>query len=74
MRRRNTKQEIVDLFADVQEGNIIAVSKATTLLLGKEQKKLLYDHLRTEKGNVPAEAFAEELQDIFESLGKEGKN
>ncbi len=66
--------ELLDALADVDGGNVAAISKASILLLGKEQKKKLYDHIRGEKGNVPIESFTDELADIMNEVGKKGKN
>lgn len=65
--------ELVDAIADVDD-NPLAVSRVVRLLLGKEDRKRLYDHIRTEHGNVPIEATSTELTQIFEACGEEGKN
>lgn len=64
--------ELVDALAEVDE-NPVAVSKMMDLLFGN-QKKQLYDHLRTEDGRVPVEAVINEIMEIFEASGKAGKN
>lgn len=66
--------ETLDALSEVDSGNIAAISRASLLLLGKETKERLYDFLRTEKGNVPIEAFAKEILEITELAGKQGKN
>lgn len=38
-------------------------------LLGERQKKALYDHVRTERGTVPADRIREELTGIFNAIG-----
>lgn len=65
--------ELIDMLAEVDGGNVSALPKATTMLLGKEQKEALYNHLRTDKGNVPVEAFTRELFEIIQSVGETGK-
>ena len=65
--------ELVDAIADVDD-NPLAVSKVVRLLLGKEDRTRLYDHIRTERGNVPIEAMSTELTQIFEACGEVGKN
>ena len=40
----------------------------------QEQKKRLYDYLRTETGTVPVEAMSTAIADIFSGCGTEGKN
>jgi hypothetical protein len=36
-------------------------------MLGKDQKKKLYDHVRTDDGRVPVEKLSTEIQEIFEA-------
>lgn len=64
--------ELVDAIVEVDE-NLGAISKVVKMLLNKEQKKKLYDHLRTENGNVPLMAVANEVAEIFEN-NQQGKN
>lgn len=65
--------ELLDAIAETDE-NPLAFSKLVTCLLGAEQRKKLYNHLRTEKGNVPILAVSEEIAEIFRNTGKAGKN
>lgn len=65
--------ELVDAIAEVDD-NPLAISNVVRLLLGKEDRKRLYDHIRTEHGNVPVEAMSTELTQIFEACGDAGKN
>ena len=58
--------EILDYLSDADDGNSLAFPKLLNILLGKDQKKRLYNHLRTEKGNVPSEKVLDELHEIFE--------
>lgn len=44
---------------------IFAVSELTEILLGKKGRKKLYDHLQTDKGQVPIEAVIDEVMEIF---------
>ena len=60
--------ELVEALAELNE-NDIAMPKVATMVLGNEDKYRLYDHLRTEKGNVPTEAFTNEFTEILELLG-----
>ena len=64
---------VIDILSELEDDHPLAYSKLFTLILGKEQKKRLYNHLATETGRVPTEAFNNEATDIFESL-KSGKN
>ena len=64
---------VIDILSELEDDHPLAYSKLFTLILGTEQKKRLYNHLATETGRVPTEAFNNEATDIFESL-KSGKN
>lgn len=66
--------EFVDLLADAEMNDGIKMSRVVRRVLGDEQRKALYDHLRDEKGMVAASAVEEEMEDIFEAFGKKGKN
>ena len=52
----------------------LAIPRAAILLLGNEQKKSLYNHIRNDKGKVPIDKFADEITDIMNAIGKQGKN
>lgn len=65
--------ELLDTIASIDE-NPLALSKALKRLLGKEQHKALYDHLRNEQGRVPVLAVSEAIVDIFTNSGTQGKN
>lgn len=64
--------ELLDLIVEVDQ-NPLAISKVVKMLLGEEQRNNLYDHLRTEKGNVPVVAVSEAVAEIFQS-SNQGKN
>lgn len=64
--------ELLDLIVEVDK-NPLAISKVVKMLLGEEQRNNLYDHLRTEKGNVPVMAVSEAVAEIFQSSNR-GKN
>ena len=66
-------QEFLDALAEANDGDLLKVSKALRLLLGDEQRKRLYDHLRDEKGHVPVNAVMEAFGDILSNEGP-GKN
>lgn len=71
-----TDMELLENLTAIEEGGkdaIAAMPKLFTALLGKEQKKKLYDHVRTEEGRVPIEALTRELGDIFNSLNENKK-
>ena len=67
--------ELLDAFADLQtnENDITAMVRIITLLLGKEAKKRLYDHVREDDGRVPVEKVSAELVDIFGAMGETAK-
>ena len=50
------------------------LSKLILKLLGKEQKKALYDHLRLEDGRVPIEETAKMFAEIMNQAGAALKN
>ena len=60
--------ELVDIMAEIDE-NPLLMPNLCKMLLGEEQKKRLYDHLRSEDGRVPIEATTNAIQEIFNSPG-----
>ncbi len=64
--------ELLDELADMQE-NPALTGRVLARLLGKEQKRALYDHIRDENGHVPIDKAAAELVDIFKAF-ENGKN
>lgn len=65
--------ELVDTIAEATEDDPVALSKLVKMVLGTEQRKKLYDHLRTEDGRVPTAAVFAAVGEIFTSFGQ-GKN
>lgn len=65
--------EVLDALSDLDEGNPLAMSRLVVQLLGKDGKKRLYDHLRTEDGRVPASAVGSAIMELFQSINA-GKN
>lgn len=57
--------EIIDLLSSIDEGEVQNLTKAADKILGVEQRKKLYDHIRTEDGRVPVAKFSEEFFDIL---------
>lgn len=45
--------ELLDALIESDEGNATSTMRAISKLLGVEQKKRLYEHLRDEHGRVP---------------------
>ena len=66
--------ELVDTLVEVESNDLLAVSKLGEMLLGKDGKKKLYDHLRNNKGIVPVDLFMQELNEIMGALGDSAKN
>lgn len=65
--------ELIDALADVTSGrDTLQVSFAVRKLFGDEQRKRLYDHVRTESGNVPMDKIWEMIDEIMAS-SEEGK-
>ena len=64
--------ELLDTIVEADE-NPAALTKVVKMILPMEQQKALYNHLRTEHGNVPIMAVAKEMAEIF-SYNTEGKN
>lgn len=70
--KENIDMELLDLLADLDD-NPALVGKVLTRLLGKEQKKALYDSVRDDNGRVPIDKVTQALIDIFNSV-QNGKN
>lgn len=70
---RCNNMELLDALADVDAGDAAQLSTVVRLLLPGDSRKALYEHLRTEKGNVPVDAVINEVREILES-GSAGKN
>lgn len=67
--------ELLDAFVDLQtnENDLAAMKTIILLLLGRDGKKALYDHVRVEDGRVPVEKVSAEVAEIFNALGDVGK-
>lgn len=65
--------ELLDMIAEA-DGNPLMLPKLVKTVLGDDQRKALYDHLRTEDGRVPIMAVSKAIVEIFNSSGKQGKN
>jgi len=63
---RLNNYELLEAIGELEE-NPLVLTKVVDLLLGKEQKKELKDHLRTKDGLVPTEKLSEEITEIFQS-------
>ncbi len=60
--------EFIDAINEMDAGAYTAVGKVATLLLG-DQKRALYDHVRTPAGKVPIDKVINELRDILSGEG-----
>lgn len=65
--------EFIELVAQA-DSNVTVLPKLLNMVLGEEQKKRLYDHLRVEDGRVPTQALADAVEEIFEAAGDQVKN
>lgn len=65
--------ELLDLLAQLDDGNGYAIPRVVEHLLGKEQKKALYDSVRV-NGRAPVRKVVEAMKEILNKLGETGKN
>lgn len=69
--------EFLDALVAAENGDevagLTAYSYMCLKLLGKEQRKKLYDHVRLDNGRVPTELIEEELTEMM-AAAQEGKN
>lgn len=65
--------ELLDALADLSAGDGIQLCRIIPMVLGKEGKKSLYEHLRLPDGRVPADAVDREVGEILKAL-QAGKN
>lgn len=63
-------ERIADL-ADMEENGkeIVATIKLMEDVLGENQKKRLYNHVRTDEGNAPILAVSKEFEEILQAAG-----
>lgn len=64
--------ELVDAIVEV-DNDLSTISKVVKMILPAEQRKALYDHLRTPHGNVPIMDVVNEVVEIFH-CSPQGKN
>lgn len=62
---RLNNYELLEAISELEEDPMV-LTRVVDLLLGKEQKKTLKDHVRTEDGLVPTEKLSEEITEIFQ--------
>lgn len=66
--------ELLDALEEMTDGNELAMSKVVKLMLGKDNRKKLYDFIRDKDGRVPLEIIDKCLTEIMYLLGEQGKN
>lgn len=66
--------EVVDVLSDEKMHSTYKMSFLVSRVLGAQQRKALYDHLRDASGRVPVDAVEREMEDIFAAFGNQGKN
>lgn len=66
--------ELIEALSDDSADAGYRSVKVVNLILGQNQKKELYNHLRASDGRVPVAAVTEAMKDIFESFGQQAKN
>lgn len=64
---------LVDALADLEDGDALAISRLLILLLGKDQRSRAYAHLGS-GGKATVEAASRLIVEIFQAIGKAGKN
>lgn len=66
--------ELVEALAQMYTGDLTAVPTVIEMVLGKDQKKKLYDHLRDERGRTRATLVMKEVEEMLGALNNKGKN
>ena len=66
--------ELVDAMAAAQGEDPLQLTVVINKILGEKTKQKLYNHMRDKNGRVPVEATTNEIVEIFEALGDDGKN
>lgn len=65
--------ELLETLVDADNGDNMAIFRAIDIILDGAQKDKMKEHVRNEKGRVPASAMVKELIDIMEASNA-GKN
>ena len=66
-------QELLDALVEVDK-NPGGYTKAIKMMMGEDGKAALYEHLRNEKGRVPATKVAQAIGEIMKLLGEASKS
>lgn len=72
--KRMDDMEFIDALSDTSTEDPTSISIVVKKLLGKEQRKRLYDYLREEDGRVPIEKTMDAVSEILDAMGDDGKN
>lgn len=67
---RLDNMELLEALMAIDKGDGTQLPAALEMLLGTEQKKALYDHLRTADGMVPVSAVSAEMGEILQANNK----
>ena len=62
--------ELIELLAEVSDGNGLKIPAVLKKLLGSEQAAALKEHVRNEDGRVTVEAMNAEIMDIIRLAGE----
>lgn len=60
----------IETLAEADKGKYLAVASVLTMLLGEEQKKKLYEHVKDEKGHARVDDVFRETQEILTKIGE----
>lgn len=61
--------EVVDLVIRIESNDTLAYSNFLTKIMGEENKKALYEHIREEDGRVPISKISAEVAEVIEQIG-----
>lgn len=70
---RLDNMELLEVLVDIDKGNGTQLPDALEMLLGRDQKQALYDHVRNSEGIVPVSAVSAELMEILQE-NRQAKN
>jgi len=63
--------EFIEVMAAAEGNEPLKIVEVVERLLGTDQKKALYDHLRNDAGRVPVEAVSEAIGEIIEQTAED---
>lgn len=65
--------ELLELLVSMDDNDFLALARLVKLLLGPEQKAVLYEWLRNDAGRVTVTAVATSIRQIFDQMTAETK-